>query len=57
MIPELSTIDSILPEIELVDVYRTSAEFQSVRTEDGVEERFYVLFIRDLDGVWRVRTM
>jgi hypothetical protein len=57
IIPELSTIDSILPEIELVDVYRTSAEFQAVRSEDGVEERFYVLFIRDLDGVWRVRTM
>lgn len=55
--PKLSQIDSILTGIQLIAVRRDEAEFAMLRTgADGVERSFYILFVRDNDGIWRLRT-
>ena len=54
---ELSQIDSILTDIQLIAVRRDEAEFAMLRVSaDGVERSFYILFVRDNDGIWRLRT-
>jgi hypothetical protein len=54
---ELSQIDSILTYIQLVTVRGNQAEFTMLRTSSGsVERSFYILFVRDNDGIWRLRT-
>ncbi|MFQ5852442.1 MAG: hypothetical protein ACE5JU_17905 [Candidatus Binatia bacterium] len=54
---ELSRIDSILTDIQLIAVRRDEAEFAMLRiSADGVERSFYILFVRDNDGIWRLRT-
>jgi hypothetical protein len=53
---ELFQIDSFLTDINLLTVERNQAEFQMLRISQGVEVSFYVLFVRDNDGIWRLRT-
>jgi len=57
LISELSLIESILTDIQLLAVRGNQAEFVMLRTgADGVERSFYILFVRDNDGIWRLRT-
>lgn len=54
---DLPSIDSILTDIRLVAVRRTTAEFEMLRLgADGVERSFYILFVRDGDGFWRLQS-
>ncbi len=54
---ELSQIDSILTDIQLVAVRGNEAEYTMLRIgTGGVERSFYILFVRDNDGIWRLRS-
>jgi hypothetical protein len=55
-VPAPATVDSTLTEIRLLGVRGDQAEFEMLRTEDGMELSFYVLFVLDHDGIWRLRT-
>ena len=52
----LSQIDSYLTDINLLAVEGNQAEFEMLRLRQGVEGSYYILFVRDNDGVWRLRT-
>jgi len=52
---KVSLIDSILTDIQLVAVRGNEAEFQMLRISQGVEVSFHFLFIRDNDGIWRLK--
>ena len=52
----LSQIDSYLTDINLLAVEGNQAEFEMLRLRQGVEVSYYILFVRDNDGVWRLRT-
>jgi hypothetical protein len=51
----LSQIDQVLTDIALVGLDEFQAEYDMVRIENGVAVSYLVLFVRDDDGVWRVR--
>lgn len=52
---EVQQVDAILTDIKLVAVRRNSAEYSMLRADgDGVTRSYYVLFIRDSDGFWRL---
>jgi len=53
---QLSQIDLFLTDINLLTVEGNQAEFEMLRISSGVEVSFYVLFVRDNDGIWRIRT-
>ncbi len=52
-----SSIDQILTAITFVKVNQnaTSATYEMLRTDDGVQHSYSIVFARDLDGVWRLR--
>jgi len=54
--PDLSQIDAFLTNINLLTVEGNQAEFEMLRMSEGVQLSFYVLFVRDNDGIWRLRT-
>jgi hypothetical protein len=55
--PNLSQVDSILTNIQLGAIRDKEVEFAMLRVSaDGVERSFHVLFVRDNDGIWRLRT-
>jgi hypothetical protein len=51
----LSQIDAILTDIVLVAAEEDRAEYEMIRTEDGERFSYYVLFVRDADGIWRLK--
>jgi hypothetical protein len=53
---QLFQIESFLTDINLRTVEGNQAEFEMLRISEGVEVSFYVLFVRDNDGIWRLRT-
>ena len=50
-------IDHILTGISLVKVNRnaTTATYEMLRTDNGQQHSYSIVFARDLDGVWRLR--
>jgi PKD repeat protein len=52
-----SSIDQILTAITFVKVNEnaTSATYEMLRTDDGAQHSYSIVFARDLDGVWRLR--
>ena len=53
---KLPQVDSILTDIQLGSIRQNEAEFAILRTSaDGVERSFYILFVLDNDGIWRLR--
>ena len=52
-----SSIDQILTTITFVKVNEnaTSATYEMLRTDDGVQHSYSIVFARDMDGVWRLR--
>jgi len=53
----LPQVDSILTNIQFGAVRENEVEFAMLRVStDGVERSFYILFVRDNDGIWRLRT-
>ena len=52
---DAANIDSILPNILPVDITEDHAQFQMPRDEAGQTLSHFILFARDLDGVWRLK--
>ncbi|MBI4525733.1 MAG: hypothetical protein HY695_18200 [Deltaproteobacteria bacterium] len=53
--PQLGNIDQILLDISLVSVNDRRAEYEMIRVEDGLRLSYFVLFVVDDDGIWRVK--
>ena len=51
----LSQIDQVLTDAELIDLDENQAEYQMVRMDNGEATSYLVLFVRDVDGVWRLK--
>jgi hypothetical protein len=50
----LRDIDVILRDINFVGLYEGRAEYQMIRVDSGVRLSYLVVFVRDVDGVWRL---
>jgi hypothetical protein len=44
-----------LPHVTMVNVKDTIAEVDMRDLIDGVTYSFYLLFVKDRDGIWRIR--
>jgi sugar lactone lactonase YvrE len=53
--PQLSNIDRILTDISPVSFDGDRAEYQMIRIDNGVRISHFVLFAKDLDGIWRLK--
>ena len=53
--PQFSRIDTILTNISLVSLDNDRAEYQMIRIDNGVRISHFVLFVKDQDGIWRLR--
>jgi hypothetical protein len=53
--PQLSQIDSILTDISAVTFDEERAEYQMIRIDSGVRLSYLVVFVRDGDGIWRLK--
>ncbi|PWB78676.1 MAG: hypothetical protein C3F08_08215 [Candidatus Methylomirabilota bacterium] len=52
---QLSNIDTILTDISFFSLDGDRAEYQMIRIDNGVRISHFVLFVKDLDGIWRLR--
>lgn len=50
----LSEIAAGLPDIDFVQTGKRTAEYQMWAEQDGVMYSWFVLFVRDSDGIWRI---
>ena len=50
----LSQIDIVLTSISAVSFDEERAEYQMMRVDNGVRLSYFVLFVKDLDGIWRL---
>jgi hypothetical protein len=50
-----SQIDQVLTDITLVDLDEDQATGEMLRVDDGVPISHFVLFVRDADGIWRIK--
>lgn len=53
--PQLSRINTILTDISFVSLDNDRAEYQMIRIDNGVRISHFVLLVKDLDGIWRLR--
>ena len=53
--PQFSRIDTILTNISLVSLDNDRAEYQMIRIDNGVRISHFVLFVKDQDGIWRLK--
>ena len=53
---DLAQIDTVLTDIKAVKIDAMGAEFEMLRVEDGKTYSYFVLFVRDYDGIWRVKS-
>jgi hypothetical protein len=51
----LSQIDQVLTDIEFVEMDEFQAEYRMIRADNGASISHFVLFVRDDDGVWRLK--
>lgn len=51
----LPTIVQDMGNITLVKITDNMAEYEMTATQDGQTLSFYVEFVRDMDGIWRIR--
>jgi hypothetical protein len=52
---QFGQIDLILPGISLVSIAGGSAEYQMIRVDNGVRLSYFVLVVKDNDGIWRLK--
>lgn len=50
----LPTFSAVLEDIRLVAVHDTHIEYELLSAENGMSFSYYVEFIRDADGTWRI---
>lgn len=53
--PQLSNIDTILTDMSPVAFDGDRAEYQMIRLDNGVRISHFVLFVKDVDGIWRLK--
>ena len=53
---DLAQIDTVLADIKPVKIDAMGAEFEMLRVEDGKTYSYFVLFVRDYDGIRRVKS-
>lgn len=53
--PQLSHIDTILTNISAVSFDGERAEYQMIRIENGIRISHFILFVKDADGIWRLK--
>ncbi|MBI3583825.1 MAG: PKD domain-containing protein [Nitrospinae bacterium] len=51
----LPTITQDMGNITLVNIEDDVAEYEMIATQDGKTLSFYVEFVKDVDGIWRIR--
>ena len=51
---DLANVDMILTDILLLEVRRSEAIYEMVRTDNGVVKSFEIRFRIDEDGIWRL---
>jgi hypothetical protein len=52
----LADIAASIQSVELVNIYENIAEYNVLSNQNGQTASFYLLFIKDTDGVWRIRS-
>lgn len=50
----LPTIAQDMGEIKMLGVQNRIAEYEMIATQDGIESSFYIKFIKDFDGIWKI---
>ena len=55
LVPQLPQIDLILTDISAVSFDEDRAEYQMIRVDGGVRLSYFILFVRDADGLWRLK--
>jgi PKD repeat protein len=50
----LPTIVQDMGEIEMVEVQNRVAEYEMLAVQDGIESSFYIKFVKDFDGIWKI---
>jgi hypothetical protein len=53
--PILNMIGNELGYVQLVAIQDNRAEYEVIVTREDVTYSFYLLFVKDIDGVWRIR--
>lgn len=53
--PQLSNIDRILTDISTVSFDDDRAEYQMIRVDDSIRISHFILFVKDADGIWRLK--
>lgn len=53
--PQLSHIDTILTDISPVAFDGERAEYQMIRIDNGIRISHFILFVKDADGIWRLK--
>ena len=55
LIDHLPEVAANLNDISLVKMKNGKAEYNVLGNQDGTTYSFYVLFVKDHDGIWRIR--
>ena len=53
--PQLSNIDRILTDMSAVFFDSDRAEYQMIRIDSGIRISHFILFVKDADGIWRLK--
>ncbi|MGH7388780.1 MAG: hypothetical protein ACREM3_04895 [Candidatus Rokuibacteriota bacterium] len=51
----VAQIDQVLTDVTAVEFGEDRAEYQMIRIDGGVRLSYFVLFVRDGDGIWRLK--
>ena len=54
LVSVLDIIGNELGQIQLVKIEGNRAEYEIIATEDGTTYSYYLLFVRDSDGLWKI---
>jgi pyruvate dehydrogenase complex dehydrogenase (E1) component len=54
--PIVSQIVQELNDIQLIRMMKNAIEYDIRTTRNGKEYSFYLLFVRDKDGLWKIRS-
>ena len=54
--PVLSQIVQELNDIQLIGMMTNAIEYDIRTIRNGIEYSFYLLFVRDKDGLWKIRS-
>jgi PKD repeat protein len=52
---QFGQVDQILPDISFVSITVGRAEYQMIRVDNGVRLSYFVLLVKDNDGIWRLK--